>query len=140
MASPSIPRCAGPGCRQQLPPPAPTGRPRRYCSAKCRQAALRVRTTPAAQDLQAFDPANLVPVVTADVDQIREQTAAVDALLDRRPPADPDSRVEHAVLQAKALSFELNRLGQIARPEFAWRCSKLAESINAGLRRYFKEA
>jgi hypothetical protein len=36
-------QCAGPGCDHQLQPAA-TGRPRRYCSAACRQRGRRLRT------------------------------------------------------------------------------------------------
>jgi len=44
-------RCQAPGCGIPLPPPAPRGRPRLYCSPACRQ-----RTAPAAE------------VVTVEVD------------------------------------------------------------------------
>jgi hypothetical protein len=36
MVTPDVPRPCG-WCRRPLPPPARTGRPRRYCSASCRQ-------------------------------------------------------------------------------------------------------
>ena len=39
-------RCQAPGCDNPLPPPAPRGRPRLYCSSACRQ-----RTAPAAEVL-----------------------------------------------------------------------------------------
>jgi hypothetical protein len=32
--------CASPGCGAILPPPAPRGRPRLYCSPTCRQRAI----------------------------------------------------------------------------------------------------
>ncbi|MFV2171734.1 hypothetical protein ACFHW2_43360 [Actinomadura sp. LOL_016] len=38
------PRCAGPGCDRELEH-ATTGRPRRYCSAVCRQRARRIART-----------------------------------------------------------------------------------------------
>jgi len=98
-----------------------TGRPKLYCSGRCRQAAHR-RTLTSAQ---------LAPV--GRLESIGSQCGALP------PSAHPDDQVAAAILEARNLAGAFLRLGREARPQLAWRCEGVGSTLQAALIRYFKE-
>ncbi len=116
-----IPRCAV--CGAPLPPPAGTGagRPRLYCSHRCRQAASRARR-------QAWAP-------TASA----EAPPPEACLVAEARTASTDEQTAAAVLEAVALAGSLRRLGREARPQLACRCELLADALDAALAEHFGE-
>ncbi|MFI0487483.1 hypothetical protein [Actinomadura sp. 9N215] len=81
-------RCGGPGCDRDLDH-APTGRPRRYCGAACRQRARRAaRTaTQAPADDRAEDALQARLATLPPDTRPLPSVAAYDDLLQRRPRA-----------------------------------------------------
>ena len=110
-----MPACAA--CNAPLVPAA-TGRPRRYCSPRCRKAASRARTA----------------AWSAPPTPIEEEPA--EAWLVGRE-SDPDAQVTAAVIEALLLAASLRRLSGTARKGLRHRCAGLADVIDEGLRRYF---
>lgn len=100
-------------CGDQLP--AGSRRSRRYCSDRCRMAAMRER--------QAIH--DLIPVGTE-----RGHLP---------PAAHPDDQVAVALLEARNLVGAFLRLGREARPQLAWRCEALGVTLSRALNAYFKE-
>jgi len=100
---------------------APTGRPRRYCSGRCRKAANRRKHL--AAELAAVR--HLQPV------GIQHGTLPAGA--------HPDQQVAVAILEARSLAGAFLRLGREARPQLAWRCEGAGAAIAGALHRYFKE-
>lgn len=93
--------------------PAPT-----YASNACRMRALRQRRATA--ELTALpDVLPLQPVTPT--------------------AASVDDQVARSLLEARATGFALQRLGTQARPELAWRCTKLGDAIVAALHDTFPE-
>lgn len=100
---------------------ANTGRPRLYCSGRCRQAAHRH-----ARRLLA----------NSSVDRLTGLGESHGTL---PPPAHPDEQVARALLEARGIAAALLRLGREARPQLAWRCEGLGTAIEGALTRYFEE-
>lgn len=83
---------------------APTGRPRRYCSGRCRKAANRRKQL----------AAELVSV--HHLQTLGNQRGTLPA------GAHPDQQAAVAVLEACNVAGAFLRLGREARPQLAWRC------------------
>jgi hypothetical protein len=88
---------------------------RRYCSDRCRMAALRRRRA--------------LPALVAVWSERGELP----------PAAHPDDQVAVALAEAISLSGAFLRLAREARPQLAWRCEGVGTSLADALRRYFKE-
>ena len=114
-----MPFCAA--CNAPIVQPA-TGRPRLYCSARCRKAATRARA-------RTWWPSEAPAAGTVPVEEA--------VLVAQAAAAPTDDQVAAAVLECVALVGSLRRLGHEARPRLAWRCEKLAEILDAGLRDLF---
>ena len=95
-----------------------TGRPRMYCSIRCKQAAWR----------RSQSLARLVPV-----DRSKTIAATLPA------SAHPDDQVARAIFEARGIGAAFLRLGREARPQLAWRCEKVGDAITAALHAYFEE-
>jgi len=108
-------KCVGCGVPIQQPR---TGRPRRYCSTRCKKADYRRR-----QNEIVWEPLD-----HAVVEHVPEPT----------PSGDPDTAVAGAVLEARTLAGTFRNLGRRARPQLAWRCTKTGEAIHGALDDYFK--
>src|SRR3954471_13114732 len=69
------PRRACPACDRELPPPKPTGRPRMFCDAVCRNARLEILAAVGIED----DPRIVSPdwVPTGSGSQLRAPKTAV---------------------------------------------------------------
>lgn len=48
-----------------------------------------------------------------------------------------DEQVQRALLEARSVTFALQRLGQVARPDLAWRCARAGEAFEAALKDSF---
>ena len=100
-------------CRREPPPDSRTSR--RYCSDRCRMAAMRRRRALPALVSLGSEHAQLPPA------------------------AHPDDQVAVAVAEAINLSGAFLRLTREARPQLAWRCEGVGTALADALRRYFKE-
>ena len=89
------------------------GRPPHYCSQRCRQAAYRQRKA-------------CLPVANTQVAEVASAK-----------PAGSDDQVARALLEARMVAGAFLRLGTVARPPFAWRCSKAGAEIREALDKYF---
>lgn len=89
-----------------------------YATKACRQRALRQR-----QLAIEFTP---LPDVIKNA-PVHVSTAGTDA------------QVQRAVLELKSLGYAMQRLGQVARPEFAYRCQRVGDQIIQSLRDNFGE-
>jgi hypothetical protein len=103
-----------------------TGRPRRYCSDRCRSAARRRR----AGQGEGWDLS--IAGVT-----LTPEAADVSPLEIVGLSADPDEAVLQAVMNARALAAAFGIVSSAARPQFAWRCEAMADHIAAGLKKWF---
>lgn len=111
----NLPTCAC-GCgatlqRRGRSGPAPT-----YATAACRMRALRNRRM-----ADEFTP---LPEVVRDA-PVRLEGRSVD------------EQVQRALMEARAVSFALLRLGAVARPELAWRCTRVGQAIQKSLESTF---
>jgi hypothetical protein len=111
-------------CGGELPPRAATGRPRRYCRDRCRDAASRAKRA-------AFSGDAAAPPASIDAE-------TVEAFLVGRA-ANPDDQVLAAVHETLLLVVAYRRLGVEARRQFAWRCAGMADGLEAALQRYFRQ-
>lgn len=107
-------------CGEPIGQPA-TGRPRRYCSGRCRKAANRRKQL----------TARLVAV--GHLQTVGVEQGSLPAA------ADPDQQVAVAILEARNLAGAFLRLGREARPQLAWRCEGVGVAITGALHRYFEE-
>lgn len=112
-------------CSSDLPRGAHTGRPRRFCSSRCQVAASRLRRSSSDQSVVEQ------PAPSPDAE-------AVEAFLVGRS-SEPDDQVLAAVHETLLLVISYRRLGVEARRQFAWRCSGMADAIEAALQRYFRD-
>ena len=106
--------------------PAATGRPRLYCSNACRLAAQRRRRIGRATSA----PSQATEETVADTEDFARLVFAL--------PVDPDEAVAKVVLEARSLGACFGFLGRTARPEFSWRCEKMADHVADGLKKYFR--
>lgn len=111
-----MPKCAC-GCGQPVARAGKTGRSRLYASSNCRLRAHRRRHQ------------------VAELERIPELAAGPI----RVSAAPVDDQVARSVLEAQSVGYALQRLGTQARPELAWRCSKLGNSIVAAVAASFPE-
>lgn len=84
-----------------------------YASATCRKRAERRRRLHRS-DLEPWGAPPPSPPSTA------KQTSA-------------DEQVARALLEARTVGFALVRLGTEARPELAWRCTKVGQALLASI-------
>lgn len=109
----NLPRCAC-GCGAIITRSGRTGPMPQYAGPACRKRAERRRRA-AAVELPA-----------------RAMAAPVG------PPNTPvDDQVERALMEARSIGFAFTRLGGLARPEIAWRCTKLGHAITDAIGEHF---
>lgn len=104
----------------------PTGRPRLYCSNRCRLKAQRERKSDRALGvmLGAGGRVDLGEIEISDVLGPRA--------------SDPDEAVVESIVLARSAAAAFGVSAAHARPQLAWRCTRMADHIAAGLERYFK--
>lgn len=110
-------------CGDSLPQAASTGRPRRFCSGRCREGARRER-----EMHQVWEPLDR-PVAVATV---ADDLAALDALVDE-VNASPDDRLARAVLETRNLSHGFRSVAREVRPQLAVRAQKMATALDAAV-------
>ena len=104
-------------CDAEIPPrqSGRAGRPRRFCSDRCRKAAYRER-----RQRLALEP------------------FPIDLELPELPSSlPPDELVARTILDARSAAATFARLSQVARRTFAWRCEVVADEIARTLDRHF---
>jgi hypothetical protein len=97
------------------------GRPRLYCSNRCRQAAHRRG--------HAVD--GLLPA-----DRFEEVGQEHGSL---PPPVPTEDQVACAILEARAVAGAFLRLGREACPQLRWRCEGVGKALAEALVCYFRE-
>ena len=106
------------GCGSEVKRTGRSGPTPTYASTACRMRAMRHRRATA-----ALEPLN---------DLLPAQSVV--------PPAVAlDDQVARSLLEARTIGFALQRLGVQARPELAWRCTKLGNAIVAAIKDTFPE-
>lgn len=119
-------------CGRQLTVAA-TGRPRRYCSERCRERARRAREAEACREAAAATEAQLeAPTPGAAVLE-----TALSQLVGL-PPGRPERVVESLIMEARSLSAAFGVAGRRMPPQLAWRCEALAEHIANGLKAFLE--
>lgn len=108
-----VPRCAC-GCGAALVRAGRRGPAPQYATANCRKRAERRRRQIAVLNASVGSP---LPVVEVPLP----------------PMSAVDDQVARALLDARGVGFALQRLGAHARPELAWRCTKLGDTIVAAI-------
>ena len=107
------------GCGQQLARRGRSGPAPMYASTACRMRAMRTRRA------------------TAELERLPDQVAAMPVGVNS---GTIDDQVARSLLEARAVGFALQRLGAQARPELAWRCTKLGNAIVSALAENFPAA
>lgn len=121
-----------PTCREPLPPRASTGRPRKYCSARCRDDAYRERL--AQQEVwQTLD--DVQPVDDASLKRMTAE--AVAEALNGIPNKSPEDRLAQAILETRNLAWHYRKLSRELRPDLGWRAERMGDSLLSTLRRLF---
>jgi hypothetical protein len=111
---------------------AATGRPRRYCSGRCRQAAARERA--------GFAVVTDVPVSGDPVDDAALRSLTIEAVaaeLDAAQPSDPVGQLARAVSETEGLAVAYGHLARKTPRGLGWRASGMADHLRSGLERYF---
>lgn len=118
-------------CGTALPARAKTGRPRRYCSPRCRDEAWRRRQV--VDDWVTLEP--LEP--RAGNGRREDLVAAAEAILDAEPIKPPEERLTSAVLESALLAHEFADVAGRVPRGLAWRATGMSDEIQTALRRYF---
>ena len=120
--------------RFEVDQPIGKGRPRLYCSSRCRMAALRHRRA-------ALAGSASVPAPTPHVDDLdADEEASLEAALEELSglPPDPDQAVGVALAAGWTAVRMFDGAGKVARREYAWRCIDASTAIAAVLRKHFE--
>lgn len=116
-------------CQARIPQNPGKGRPRRYCSARCRKAAHYARGR-SWEYIKEQEPG--LKLATVD-----EMYAAEHA----DPPPSPDhSTIDDVALTLRAaqeISREFRRHGVAAAPQLGWPCECVAKALDAALAQHF---
>ena len=127
------------GCRQcgaKLPPPVTKrGRPRAYCSARCRDEAYRERL---GSEIRWDEKEFRTPIAPEVL--IAETLPAVDALLEGVNAAPPPERLARAVIETRVLAHNFRRLEPDLEPALAWRAGEMAETLDSAVEDLFPVA
>jgi len=107
-------------CGAALPAPKARGRPRIYCSNRCRVAEQYRRRR-----------------ASASTERDPEAQGALRAILGL--PVDPDEALAQSIVLAYALVSEFRYLAPRVRPEFAGRCALVSQAVEEALGRRFPE-
>lgn len=105
-------RCAGPHCTRSLPRAGiASGRPPKFCSPACRQAAYRARVAERAKTANTISPRD--DMAANDVDELRQRVgqelASIAGLVDMLL-AEAEHDGGHLGAAATTLAVEVNRL------------------------------
>lgn len=106
------------------------GRPRAYCSARCRDEAYRDRLARSVtwDERSAPVPAERVAA---------ETLPALEALIADSEAAPPQERLARAVIETRVLAHNFRRLEPDLEPGLAWRAGEMAETIDEAVDQIF---
>ena len=113
------------GCGLETGRRAKTGRIPVYATNACRVRALRSRRIALASLEQ-----------NATLETATELIASASVSV---ASTSTDEQVARSILEARSIGFAFQRLGATARPELAWRCSKVGDAIVQTLTENFPE-
>jgi hypothetical protein len=130
MTRDSSPLCQQ--CGANLPPAKATGRPRRYCSALCRDDAYRDRI---ANEVWGEAQRDVV-----DEAALRVLTfEGIAAELEQREAAPPEEQLTRAVIETRVLAGQYQHLAGLVHANLAWRAQAMADGLRQELARLFGE-
>lgn len=115
-----------PVCGDAITPRATPGRPRRYCSGRCRTEAYRTRQ---ALELELGEPLEDQPNVDTVVRA--ELLDVADALIDDSRSAPPEEQLVRAVIETRNLAHSYRRLAPRLPTGLAWRADQAGARIDA---------
>lgn len=117
-----VPTC--PVCGDEITPRATPGRPRLYCSGRCRTEAYRDRRATTLELGQPFeDQPNVDTRVRAEL------LIVADALIDETRAAPPDEQLLRAVIETRNLAHFYRRLAPRLAAGLAWRADQAGARI-----------
>lgn len=122
-------------CGTPLPVPARAGRPRLYCSARCRYGARHDRDRRREREPRAA--VELPPAPEPDRAAIAAELALLVA--PAAAPAAPEDQLARALLELRAVGSALERLRHELPPRLAGPAGKLAGTVARGIARSFPE-
>lgn len=106
------------------------GRPRAYCSHRCRDEAYKDRLA-----RSVWEDERPAPV---DASQLLVETLpAMDSMLEQLEKAPPAERLAKAVIESKVLAHNFRRLEPELEPGLAWRAGEMAETIDEAITEIF---
>jgi hypothetical protein len=111
---------------------APLGRPRSYCTERCRSRARRARKSPAT--LRPFLSGELPGAPQPSAEELE---ASLDELAGL-PPGGPEERVAYCIREATVVAADFARVGRRAPPSLALRCEAIAEQIACAVREFLR--
>lgn len=97
-------------------------------------AAVRDR-----QAEEAWAAWNDAPSTIAQGQQMPVELRPVDALLEGAPPAAPEEQLAVAIVETKVLASTYRSIAKQVPGTLSWRAERMSDSLQTGLRRYFKE-
>lgn len=120
-------------CGDPIAPRPTPGRPRLYCSGRCRTEAYRDRQARSIQPASTIPrpPQAPAPVIRAEILQ------ATDALFEAEAAAPPAERLARLIIEARVLAHQASLLEPELAPQLAWRVLMLAERITFALDELF---
>lgn len=118
-------------CGDPIPPRATPGRPRRYCSGRCRTEAYRIRQA------EAFNADLTTPQPRPDAYIRAEMLDVADLLLTGETKASPEDQLARAVIESRSLAASFQRISLELPAELAWRAQTMAAQISSNIKRLF---
>lgn len=118
-------------CGESIPARPTPGRPRRYCSGRCRTEAYRIRQS------EAFNTDLDTPQPRTDAYLRAELLEVADVLLTGDSKATPEEQLARAVIESRTLAATFQRLSTQLPPGLAWRASSMATQISSTLKKLF---
>ncbi|MGO8683318.1 MAG: hypothetical protein ACLQUT_01855 [Thermoleophilia bacterium] len=115
------------------------GRPRIYCSDRCRLADHRERraAVEARLSFERWEPSE-DDIWEAGDDDLASQVLKANHDVDPAGPvAADDEQVVVAILEARSIAGAFHRLGSQARPALAGRCAMVAKAMLDALDKWF---
>ena len=111
---------------------APSGRPRLYCSERCRSHARRARRSQVA--LESFLCGDLQPVAQPTQEDLE---ASLDELAGL-PAGTAEELVAYCLKEATVVVADFASVGRRSPPQLALRCETMAEQIAAAVKEFLR--
>lgn len=118
-------------CGEAIPARATPGRPRRYCSGRCRTEAYRIR------QMDAFDSELVGPQPSPAAYLRAELVQVAETIIEAEAKAPAEEQLARAIIEARALAAAFHGLSPQLPPALAWRAGTMAQQITTTLKRLF---